>query len=197
MQNSAPHAAYFWIGLPGNDLHLGAPAGSDIAGRATVELDVACGFPLGGVSLRSCAHRGADHRCNRNNSSDCHVVPPWLGPLAGTQVKQAGSLLRNRSGLPLALLPARVSRMSALPLKADIRRAIGISAEGQIADILTYQAHVEPRSRMELLESDCEPNQCPVRRSQSRSCMPEGLPLRQPLRNERRTFFIIAAVQKS
>ena len=38
--------------------------------------------------------------------------------------------------------------------EADIRRAIGMSAEGQIADILTYQAHVEPRSRMELFESD-------------------------------------------
>ena len=58
---------------------------------------MARGYPLGGLSLRSHACRGANHRCNRNNSSDCHVVPPWLGPLpAGSQVKQARSMLRNQ-----------------------------------------------------------------------------------------------------
>jgi hypothetical protein len=47
--------------------------------RTTFELDGAGrNFPLGGLSLRSHAYSGADHRCNRNYSSDSHVVPPWL-----------------------------------------------------------------------------------------------------------------------
>jgi hypothetical protein len=69
--------------------------------RATYELDGVCGLPLGGLGLRSHANRGANHCCNRNYSTDCHVVPPWLGPLpAGSQVKQAGSRLRNQKIIP-------------------------------------------------------------------------------------------------
>jgi hypothetical protein len=44
--------------------------------RTTLQLDGAgWDFPLGGLGLRSHTHRGADHRCDRNYSSDCHVVP--------------------------------------------------------------------------------------------------------------------------
>ena len=67
----------------------------------------ACGLLLGGLGLRSHTNRGANHRSNRNCSTDCHVVPPWLGPLpTGSQVKQVRSMLCNRSRLPLASLPA-------------------------------------------------------------------------------------------
>jgi hypothetical protein len=45
--------------------------------RTTLELDGAGrDFPLCRLSLHSHAHRGADRRCDRNYSSNCHVVPP-------------------------------------------------------------------------------------------------------------------------
>jgi len=126
--------------------------------RTTFELDGAGrNFPLGGLSLRSHAYSGADHRCNRNYSSDSHVVPVVRGPLpAGSQIKQAGSMLRNQTITPhpaylLAWLPAHyipcLRFVGRMPSKADIRTAeshvwftpesghcavqLGVSAMGQ------------------------------------------------------------------
>ena len=55
---------------PGEHIGVGAGAHDRAAERLQVraasELDRACGFPLGGLGLRSHANRGAKHRCNRN-----------------------------------------------------------------------------------------------------------------------------------
>jgi hypothetical protein len=78
-------------------------AAEQVNARATYEGDAAsaCRLSLGGFGLRSHANRGANYRCNRNYSTNCHVVPPWLGPLPpGSQVKQAGSMLRNKKITP-------------------------------------------------------------------------------------------------
>jgi hypothetical protein len=83
------------IKVAGDISHDGAAEQHQVG--ATYERDGSCGFPLGGLGLRSHANRGVNHCCNRNYSTDCHVVPPWLGPLpAGSQVKQAGLMLRNQ-----------------------------------------------------------------------------------------------------
>jgi len=84
--------------------------------RTTLELNGAGrDFPLGGLGLRSHARRGADHRCDRNYSKHCHVVPPLFGRLpASLEIKQAGSMLRNRSKLPLLRCPRTIPRLRLL-----------------------------------------------------------------------------------
>jgi hypothetical protein len=82
------------IEVAGDIFHDGTAEHQQV--RATYERHGSCRFPLGGLGLRSHANRGANHRCNRNYSTYCHVVAPWLDPLpAGSQVKQVGSMLRN------------------------------------------------------------------------------------------------------
>ena len=58
-----------------SEIHDGAA--NQLSVRATYERDAAsaCGLSLGGLGLRSHANCGANHRCNRNCSSDCHVAP--------------------------------------------------------------------------------------------------------------------------
>ena len=80
---------------PGEHIGVGAGAHNSAAHRhpvrATFELDVARQFPLGGLGWRCHAHRRADHRCNRNYSSDCHVAPV-VGPASGGLTNKSGRI---------------------------------------------------------------------------------------------------------
>ena len=129
---------------PGEHIGVGAGAHNDAAHRhpvrATFKRDGTCGFPFRGLGLRSHARRRADHHRNRNYSSDCHIVPPWLGPFrAGSQIKQAASMLRNQkrpgSGQlkSMGAVPS-ASRMSALGQKQTWRQASAMAALFPIAD---------------------------------------------------------------
>src|SRR4030095_13692937 len=71
-----------------SEIHDGAA--NQLIVCATYKRDVAsaCGLSLGGLGLRSHANCGANHRCNHNYSSDCHVVPPLFGRLpASLEIK--------------------------------------------------------------------------------------------------------------
>src|SRR5262245_42902562 len=88
--------------------------------RTPLELERAGrAFPLGGFGLRSHANRGANHRRNRNCSSDRHVVPPWFGPASGGLTNQTKRIdvaqPKKHTGREVQL--RFVGRMSALGQK--------------------------------------------------------------------------------
>jgi len=108
-------------------------------------------FPLGGLGLRSHANRGANHRCHRNCSSDCHVVP-LVGLASGGLTSKTGRIdvaqPKNYTGREVQLrFVGRMSAlgqkrtcapqevMSALPPKADMCAALAYVCFGPIADI--------------------------------------------------------------
>src|SRR5262245_25940661 len=61
--------------------------------RTPLELEGAGrAFPLGGFGLRTHADRGANHRCNRNYSCDCHVLSPLVGPASDGRTSKTGRI---------------------------------------------------------------------------------------------------------